>query len=330
MQQSAEVGKKEFRLAPPPPPRLDLKRNQSSISPDTSGTTSTTSNPTISSSEDANDKPKEQTEAEPPSLKERHPSLKIKSYTKYQDEISKRKLAENKEEETPASSRCQDDSQILKNPVSSTLILTKPPSAPPRPIRRIQSETNPVAPPRRQKLVNITSPLSEDKNFDDIGKEMNRLIDDLNDDLTYLDNNSQRTSKGDESKPVRKPVILPRQSFTSIIQNHIITSNDPDVANEQNTKATSQNLRGTLVNSNSVKTLDKGDNIKKKDPNLKSSDKEGGIVEQKKVSLRPSLNQILEKKLRKEEIKLYESPYSSSVNHIFRSFIHYAQLLDFL
>ncbi|XP_012555536.2 uncharacterized protein LOC101240673 isoform X2 [Hydra vulgaris] len=356
-----ELEKKESRsVPPPPPPRLDLKLNQ--VKDRSESNISNKSCPADLFSENTDDNIKNE-KVNASTFKESHSSLKIKSFTKYQDDISKQKLIENKEnlvltsKDENHSLKSKAGDLCLKNLDNSPLNTVKPSVAPRRPERRIpSSESVPVAPPRRQKVVNITSPISEEKNFDDIGKEMSRLIEDLNDDLTYLDNGSTSMKSGsnsnnsassnspdsrtpvtdsrdcrinsstnlnnvtfysnnrnlnnfkvtneeEEIKPPQKPSVLPKR-FTSSIQNNVVTSSNTE-SKELIRKSNSQSSIESLANSCGLKTLEY--NSKINETAVKNTEK---IVEQKK--LRTSLNQILEKKLRKEEIKLNEYPYTGS------------------
>ena len=233
---------KASRTAPPPPPPRPINRKDSS---EPRGTLL----PGLSES-DGNDNKvvgkRESISMETDTgLQERRPSLKIKSYPKYQEQSQRRRSHENNPEKstnkpkTPSVDLSElklasdnlnkvkkyNDVDISKGSfksASESNIKASHPAAPPRPLQRISVTSNtisgPVAPPRRKKST-PTSPL----NIDDIGNAMNKLIAGLDVELNTLSDNSpvespstssvesETTIENEPKKVTKKPMLPPRR-----------------------------------------------------------------------------------------------------------------------
>jgi len=246
----------------------------------------------------------------------RQSSLKIKSYEKYQDQVSTRQ----NQNITKVSSASTDKSEAEKKDFpkppprvfkGNKIVLTEatqPPLLPLRPINQRAGSVRPAIPPRKD----LTSP-DEEKNIDQIGQEVNQLIAGLNSELLNLKNPAlPRNNDMTRNQANRLPIMPPKRTMKPIIPKTKLQTTDSlinDLKNtviptdEEQTKFDSNmNFNTPLVAANKPPVLVNKPSVLVNKPLI--------VVNKKDKYKKLSLHDLVVKKLDRENIDLHKAPYT--------------------
>lgn len=261
--------------------------------------------------------------------KDRRPSLKIKSYEKYQEETARRRSQEKMPKPPPRQVKGANNNTCT----SMEQVAPKPP---PRPASKSSSGE------KKQNTAianNATKKSIHTSDIDEIGNDMKDLIAELNEDLSNLkseeDTEEKFSSKDDvfhpetvtkrkkpllppRTKPLTKPNIPPNATNTDKKQSgeamaYKESINEKDIFAKELTKS-------TMIIKNVSKELEKIGDSQKNGADKKSSEKTLAdennkvpvTIDKNNVVKKVSLKQIVRKKLRKEAVSLDNCPYTNA------------------